>query len=136
MNPHDGRRAGTVTSSADAELASPSSESAAGPVVLYIHGSVRHRPVVRERLGRLDSHVVVASDVADAIRQLDARRAAFFARAQFFRDIDRPSTPETLEQMVENWYRLGVVTEQPGPGDPAFPPVFTVSGRMPAERIA
>ena len=28
--------------------------------------------------------------------------------------------------MVDNWYRLGVVTEQPGPGDPAFPPLFKV----------
>ena len=28
--------------------------------------------------------------------------------------------------MVDNWYRLGVVTERPGPGDPAFPPVFKV----------
>ena len=57
---------------------------------------------------------------------LAARRAAFFARAQFFRNIDRPSTPQTLEQMVKNWYRLGVVTERPGPRDRAFPRVFKV----------
>ena len=31
-----------------------------------------------------------------------------------------------LQRMVDDWYRLGVVTEQPGPGDPAFPPIFKV----------
>ena len=64
--------------------------------------------------------------VLDTSLPLDARRTAFFGRAQFFRNLDRPDTTETLEQMVENWYRLGVVTEQPGPGDRAFPPVFKV----------
>jgi hypothetical protein len=78
---------------------------------------------------RVPNHVMPAENyelVLDTSRPLDARRAAFFGRAQFFRHIDRPDTTETLEQMVENWYRLGVVTEQPGPGDPAFPPVFKV----------
>jgi hypothetical protein len=64
--------------------------------------------------------------VLDSSLPLDKRRKAFFKRAQFFRNIDRPETPETLQQMVDNWYRLGVITEQPGPGDPAFPPIFKV----------
>jgi hypothetical protein len=54
------------------------------------------------------------------------RRAAFFARARFFRDIDGSSTRQTLLNMVDDWYRIGVVTEQPGPGDAAFPAVFKV----------
>ena len=64
--------------------------------------------------------------VLDTSRSLEERREAFFGRAQFFRNIDRPDTTDTLQQMVDNWYRLGVVTEQPGPGDPAFPPLFKV----------
>jgi len=64
--------------------------------------------------------------VLDTKLPLAARRAAFFSRAQFFRNIDRPIKTDTLQRMVDNWYRLGVVTEQPGPGDPAFPPVFKV----------
>ena len=64
--------------------------------------------------------------VLDTSLSLDERREAFFVRLQFFRNIDRPETPDTLQQMVDNWFRLGVVTEQPGPGDPAFPPTFKV----------
>jgi DNA-binding NtrC family response regulator len=44
------------------------------PLVLYIHGSMRHRPAVRERLGRLGSQAAVASDIAEAMRLLDGRR--------------------------------------------------------------
>src|SRR5262245_10328696 len=78
---------------------------------------------------RVPNHVMPEESyeiVRDTSLSLDARRKAFFVRAQFFRNIDRPSTTDTLEQMVKNWYRLGVVTEQPGPGDPAFPPLFKV----------
>ena len=78
---------------------------------------------------RVPNHVMPAQAyerVLDTSRPLDERREAFFHRAQFFRNIDRPETPETLQQMVDNWYRLGVVTEQPGSHDPAFPPIFKV----------
>ena len=78
---------------------------------------------------RVPNHVMPEQSyerVLDTSRPLDERREAFFARAQFFRNIDAPETPETLQNMVDNWYRLGVVTEQPGPGDPAFPPLFKV----------
>lgn len=78
---------------------------------------------------RVPNHVMPEQSyerVLDASLPLDERREAFFDRAQFFRNIDRPETPDTLQQMVDNWYRLGVVTEQPGPGESAFPPVFKV----------
>ena len=78
---------------------------------------------------RVPNHVMPEQSyelVLDTSRSLDERREAFFDRAQFFRNIDRPETTDTLQQMVDNWYRLGVVTEQPGPGDPAFPPLFKV----------
>ena len=67
---------------------------------------------------RVPNHVMPEQNyerVLDTSLPLDERREAFFVRAQFFRNIDRPATPETLQQMVDNWYRLGVVTEQPGP---------------------
>lgn len=78
---------------------------------------------------RVPNHVMPAPHyevVLDRSRPLDERRAAFFARAEFFRNIDRPDTADTLQEMVDNWYRLGVVTEQPGPGDSAFPRIFKV----------
>ena len=78
---------------------------------------------------RVPNHVMPEQTyerVLDTSLPLDERREAFFHRAQFFRNIDRPETPETLQQMVDNWYRLGVVTEQPGSHDPAFPPIFKV----------
>jgi hypothetical protein len=78
---------------------------------------------------RVPNHVMPRQSyerVMDRALPLEERRAAFFGRAQFFRDIDRPSSQETLEQMVRHWFRLGVVTEQPGPGDADFPELFKV----------
>jgi hypothetical protein len=78
---------------------------------------------------RVPNHVMPEQNyqrVLDASLSLDERRAAFFTRLQFFRNIDRPEKTDTLQQMVDNWFRLGVVTELPGPGDPSFPPTFKV----------
>jgi hypothetical protein len=78
---------------------------------------------------RVPNHVMPAQSydvVLDRSRSIDERRLAFFVRAQFFRNIDRPEKTDTLQEMVDNWYRLGVVTEQPGPGDAAFPQTFKV----------
>jgi hypothetical protein len=78
---------------------------------------------------RVPNHVMPERSyerVLDVSLPLEERRAAFFTRLQFFRNIDRPETSDTLQQMVDHWFRLGVVTEQPGPGDPAFPPIFKV----------
>ena len=73
MNPHDGLRTTTVASATPKSSAAPSTFDV-GALVLYIHGSVRHRPAVRERLGRLGSQLTVASDIADAMKLLDTRR--------------------------------------------------------------
>ena len=78
---------------------------------------------------RVPNHVMPEQNyqrVLDASLSLDERRAAFFTRLQFFRNIDRPEKTDTLQQMVDNWFRLGVVTELPGPNDSAFPPTFKV----------
>lgn len=78
---------------------------------------------------RVPNHVMPEESydrVMNTSLPMEDRREAFFARAQFFRDIDGDTTPQTLENMVENWYRIGIVTELPGPGGPDFPPVFKV----------
>jgi hypothetical protein len=59
--------------------------------------------------------------VLDFSLPLEVRQQAFNTRAEFFRDIDQPTTEQTLASMVESWYRLGLVEERPGPGDEAFP---------------
>ena len=78
---------------------------------------------------RVPNHVMPEENyerVLDTSLPIQERREAFFDRAQFFRDIDGATTPETLQNMVDNWYRIGIVTEQPGPGGPDFPPIFKV----------
>jgi len=78
---------------------------------------------------RVPNHVMPEPSyerVLDTSLPLHERREAFFVRAQFFRNIGLSETPQTLQNMVDNWYRIGVVTEQPGPGDPVFPPIFKV----------
>jgi hypothetical protein len=54
------------------------------------------------------------------------RRAAFRRRHDWERFIARPTRPPTLELMVREWPKLGMVTERPGPGDPEFPRTFKV----------
>jgi hypothetical protein len=64
--------------------------------------------------------------VLDRSLPLAVRQQAFNTRAAFFRDIDQPTTEQTLANMVENWFRLGLVEERRGPGDNAFPKAMRV----------
>jgi hypothetical protein len=64
--------------------------------------------------------------VLDLSLPLERRQQAFNTRAEFFRDIDRPTTEQTLASMVESWFRLGLVEERPGPGDDEFPAAMHV----------
>jgi hypothetical protein len=57
---------------------------------------------------------------------LAQRQKGFAERAPFFRNIDGASRTETLTNMVQNWHRLGVIEERPGPKDGAFPAMFKV----------
>ena len=59
-------------------------------------------------------------------RPMSERLAAFRQRRDWERFIARPTRPPTLELMVQDWPRLGMVTERPGPGDPQFPQTFKV----------
>ena len=78
---------------------------------------------------RVPNHVFTRESyeiVLDRSLPLVVRQQAFHTRAAFFRDIDHPTTEQTLASMVENWFRLGLVEERPGPGDDAFPTAMRV----------
>jgi hypothetical protein len=78
---------------------------------------------------RVPNHVLTQESyeiVLDLSLALERRQQAFNTRAEFFRDIDRPTTEQTLASMVESWFRLGLVEERPGPGDDEFPPAMQV----------
>ena len=64
--------------------------------------------------------------VLDESLPIEERYEAFFDRAEFFRNVDQPTSAETFQLMVDHWYRLGVVIELPGPGDADFPAAFNV----------
>jgi hypothetical protein len=78
---------------------------------------------------RVPNHVFTQESyrkVLDRSLPLAVRQQAFNTRAAFFRDIDQPTTEQTLANMVENWFRLGLVEERRGPGDNAFPKAMRV----------
>jgi hypothetical protein len=78
---------------------------------------------------RVPNHVLTRESyeiVRNRSLPLTVRRQAFNTRAAFFRDIDQATKEQTLEHMVENWFRLGIVEERPGPGDNAFPRTMRV----------
>jgi hypothetical protein len=54
------------------------------------------------------------------------REAAFQRRRGWERFIAQKTRPRTLKLMVQDWPRLGMVTERPGPGDAGFPATFKV----------
>ena len=51
----------------------------------------------------------------------EVRREAFGRREEWLRAILRPNYVDTLTLMVEDWPKLGVVTERPGPNDEIAP---------------
>ncbi|MGC6444273.1 MAG: LodA/GoxA family CTQ-dependent oxidase, partial [Rubripirellula sp.] len=78
---------------------------------------------------RVPNHVMTEHDyqtVLDSSIPSEDRWNAFSERALFFRDVNRGNYFEALQRMVDQWYRLGIVAEQPGPADPEFPSVFQV----------
>jgi hypothetical protein len=75
------------------------------------------------------NHVLTEEDYAivmDASKSLDERTAAFNNRPDWLRHIARPNQRETLQMMLADWFRLGIVTERPGPDGADFPPVMQV----------
>jgi hypothetical protein len=72
-------------------------------------------------LSDADYQIVMERD-----RPMSERLAAFRKRRDWERFIARPTRPPTLELMVKDWPRLGMVAERPGPGDRQFPQTFKV----------
>lgn len=73
---------------------------------------------------RIPNAVLTEADydiVVDQGRTLDERRAAFERRRDWQRFIARPTQTPTLSLMVDEWYKLGVIAERPGPSDGKFP---------------
>lgn len=78
---------------------------------------------------RIPNQVLREADyriVMDRNRPLSERQAAFRQRHDWERFIARPSRPPTLKLMIEDWWKLGMIAERPGPGDAHFPGTFKV----------
>jgi len=82
---------------------------------------------------RIPNSVLTAEDyeiVVDTSRTLNERRAAFLRRAPWERYISTPNPRDVLSLMVQEWPRLGVVRERPGPSDGTFPKRLKVESRL------
>jgi hypothetical protein len=78
---------------------------------------------------RIPNHVLRAVDyvvVMDTTAPIADRQAAFERRYDWERFVTADNRPDTLRNMVADWGSLGIVTEQPGPVDGAFPAVMKV----------
>jgi hypothetical protein len=78
---------------------------------------------------RIPTQVLSEADyrvVLDRSRPMAERQAAFRRRRDWERFIARPTRPPTLDLMVREWFKLGMVAARPGPGDAAFPKTFKV----------
>ena len=78
---------------------------------------------------RIPNHVLRQEDyliVVDTEAPMADRQAAFERRYDWERFVAGPNRSDTLQTMMESWGQLGIVTEQPGPSDGAFPAVMKV----------
>jgi hypothetical protein len=78
---------------------------------------------------RIPNHVLREEDyliVVDTSAPMDDRVDAFERRYDWERFITAAGRTATLDNMIEGWGKLGIVTEQPGPTDGAFPRVMKV----------
>ena len=90
----------------------------------------RSRPVLPTFWpARIPNHVLREVDylvVVDTTAPLADRQAAFERRYDWQRFVTAANRPDTLQNMVADWGDLGIVTEQPGAVDGAFPAVMRV----------
>ncbi len=78
---------------------------------------------------RIPNGVLAEADyriVVDTARSLSERRAAFAQRRDWERFISAPTRPPILAAMAKDWFRLGMVTDRPGPTDGHFPATMKV----------
>jgi hypothetical protein len=78
---------------------------------------------------RIPNHVLREADyriVVDPSASMADRQAAFDRRFDWERFVTAPDREDILDNMMAGWGELGIVTEQPGPDDGAFPRVMKV----------
>jgi len=78
---------------------------------------------------RVPNHVLSEADyqtVMSSSLPLSERQAAFANRRQFFRGLGPLDDLSILQDMVDGWYKLGLVASRPGPSDGAFPSTLKV----------
>jgi len=78
---------------------------------------------------RVPNHVLTEEaylQVTDAALPLEQRQQAFATRAPYFRDIEQTDRFETLNRMVENWFRLGLISDRSGVPNGEFPAILKV----------
>lgn len=78
---------------------------------------------------RIPNQVLAEADydvVVDTSRSLADRRAAFARRRGWERFVAGPTSQTAINAMIDGWYKLGVVTEMPGPRDGFFPTTMKV----------
>ncbi|MFM7213039.1 MAG: LodA/GoxA family CTQ-dependent oxidase [Actinomycetota bacterium] len=78
---------------------------------------------------RIPNQVLAEEDydvVMDPERSLAERRAAFDRRRGWERFIAGPTGQQAINAMITDWYKLGVVTQMPGPKDGFFPATMKV----------
>lgn len=79
------------------------------------------------------NHVLTEADYAvvmDATQPIADRKAAFENRPDWLRHIARPNARDSLQLMLGDWYKLGIITERPGPGTDDFPAVVQVESGL------
>ena len=78
---------------------------------------------------RIPNHVLREADykiVVDTSASMADRQAAFDRRFDWERFVTAANRTDTLNNMIEHWGELGIITEMPGPSDGAFPAVMKV----------
>ena len=80
-------------------------------------------------LAEVDYRIVI-----DTARSLDDRRAAFGRRRDWQRFISAPTRAPILAAMAQEWFKLGMVEDRPGPADGVFPALMKVESNVGFER--
>jgi hypothetical protein len=78
---------------------------------------------------RIPNGVLAEADyriVIDTARSLDERSAAFHRRRDWERFISAATRPPILAAMAQDWFKLGMIEDRPGPADGAFPSAIKV----------
>jgi hypothetical protein len=87
---------------------------------------------------RVPNQVLTEEDyntVMDTRRSLGQRLAAFARRAAWVRPLGSQGYDSQINNMIANFWQMGVIEQRPGPGDSHFPPYLEVED-MPKRTLA